>query len=105
MVTSMAPMTNVNDTETENANSAHNISGDTRYRIPRRDTRSTVNITLVSKDFKGATPEIGELLGFRNKNISKNLNFDTFCSKLEICLMKELRNGRTRVHCHEIRIC
>ena len=48
---------------------------------------------MVSKDFKGATLEIGGILGLRNKNVSKKLNFDTFCSKLGIYLPKELKNG------------
>jgi len=65
-VTSTAPMTNVNDTQTINANNAQNTNGDTRRRFPKRDTRSNVNITLVSKDFEGDTPEIGRVVGLRN---------------------------------------
>ena len=46
-----------------------------------------------NRDFAGATPKIGGVLGLRSENVTKKVNYDSFCEKLGIYVMNELKDG------------
>ena len=60
----------------------------------RRTTPQNSNrqVTNTSRDFEGATPSIGGILALRNEIIVKHLNYNYFCEKLGIYIMKEFKN-------------
>ena len=48
---------------------------------------------MSSRDFEGATPKIGGVLGLRSENVTNKVNYDSFCEKLGIYVMNELKEG------------
>ena len=59
----------------------------------RTQNRPSTQQSSTSRDFEGATPKIGGILGFRSENVSKKVNYDAFCEKLAIYVMNELKDG------------
>ena len=55
-----------------------------------------------NKDFEGSTPKIGGFLALCSKNITKKVNCDAFCEKLEIYVMNKLKNGDAIVEVKKI---
>lgn len=46
-----------------------------------------------AKDFTGATPKTGGILALRSENVTKKINYDMFCEKLDTYIMNEFKNG------------
>ena len=59
----------------------------------RTQNRPSTQQSSTSRDFEGATPKIGGILGLRSENVSKKVNYDAFCEKLAIYVMNELKDG------------
>ena len=45
------------------------------------------------RDFAGATPKIGGVLGLRSENVTKKVTYDSFCEKLGIYVMNGFKDG------------
>ena len=58
-----------------------------------RYNRRDVSFSSSTRDFEGATPKIGGVLGLRSENITKKITYDAFLEKLGIYIMTELKNG------------
>ena len=65
-----------------------------RRTTPRNSNRQVPN---TSRDFEGATPSIGGILALRSENIVKKVNYDSFCDKLGVYIMREFKNGENVV--------
>ena len=46
-----------------------------------------------NRDFAGATPKIGGVLGLRSENVTKKISYDLFREKLGTYVMTEFKNG------------
>ena len=52
-----------------------------------------MHLVANQRDYDGATPEIGRVLGLRSKHVTKKVTYDVFLEMLATCLMKEFKNG------------
>ena len=80
----------VSGTENVQPRTAPTPSTDTRNRTQNRYAALQ---STSSRDFEGATPKIGGVMGLRSENVTKKINYDSFCEKLGIYVMNELRDG------------
>ena len=80
----------ISGTENVQPRTAPTPSTDTRNRTQNRYAALQ---STSSRDFEGATPKIGGVLGLRSENVTKKINYDSFCEKLGIYVMNELRDG------------
>ena len=79
----------VSRSDTINTNSGPSPRG----RASRGDGRPNASGSSTQRDFEGSTPEIGGVLGLRSENVSKKINYDKFCKKINTYIMKEFRGG------------
>ena len=77
-------------------NPAQNVPStlNTKRTTPRISNRQVTN---TPRDFEGATPSIGGILALRSENIVKKVNYDSFCEKLGVYIMREFKNGENVV--------
>ena len=62
-----------------------------------RNTRRDIPFASSAKDFEGATPKIGGVLGLRSENVTRKITYDAFLEKLGIYIMTELKGGENIV--------
>ena len=62
-----------------------------------RHNRSDIPLTSSTKDFEGATPKIGGVLGLRSEIVTKKITYDDFLEKLGIYIMTEFTGGKNVV--------
>lgn len=79
-----------NSDQTRVEQTVHNANA-TRH--PRNDFRQSNS----SRNFQGATPKIGGVLGLRSENVTEKVAFDVFCEKVSIYVMTEFKNGENVV--------
>ena len=88
------PLTTPTESGTEDTRSRSATAPNTD---PNRGTRTrnryAVLQSMSSRDFEGATPKIGGVLGLCSENVTKKINYDSFCEKLGIYVMNELKEG------------
>ena len=70
------------------ATGGRNSGGSFRHGNSFRDSGAST-----SKDFVGATPKIGGILGLRTKNVTKKVSYDLFCKKMGTYIMNKFKNG------------
>lgn len=64
----------------------------TRRPTLKVDNRPVNPNPTIPRDYEGATPSIGSILAIRSKNVSKNVDYDVFCKKLQIYITNEFKN-------------
>ena len=52
-----------------------------------------VPFTFSTRDFEGATPKLGRVLGLSSESITKKISYDDFLENLGIHIMTELKGG------------
>ena len=62
-----------------------------------RHNRRDIPFAFSTKDFEGATPRIGGVLGLRSEIVTKQITYDTFLEKFGIYIMTELKGGENIV--------
>mmetsp|Transcript_11443 Transcript_11443/g.16185 ORF Transcript_11443/g.16185 Transcript_11443/m.16185 type:complete len:133 (-) Transcript_11443:2152-2550(-) len=81
-------------TENQNSQTGTNVGNENATRgKPSLPNNHTDPVLSTPRDFKGATPNIGGILALRNKNMTKEGNYDQFCEKLNIYIMNNVKNG------------
>ena len=82
--------------EAENQNPQARGNARNEGRRGGRPVRASNRIGPVSstpRDFEGATPLVGGILGLRSENMIKKVNYDQFCEKLYIYIVNNFKNG------------
>ena len=84
-------LTSEDVTPENDSNTAQRVpsTSNNRRTTPRNSNRQFTN---TSRDFEGATPSIGGILALRSENIVKKMNYDSFCEKIGVYIMKEFKN-------------
>ena len=62
-----------------------------------RYNRRDIPFAFSTKDFEGATPKIGGVLGLRSEYVTKKISYDNFPEKLGIYIMTDLKGGENIV--------
>ena len=66
----------------------------TSNRQPNRVVNRAGNVqSSTPRDYEGATPKIGGILGLRSENMTNKVSYDIFREKLSIYVMNEFKNG------------
>ena len=60
---------------------------------PARVSNRTGPVSSTPRDFEGATPLVGGILGLRSENMIKKVNYDQFCEKLYTYIVNNFKNG------------
>ena len=81
------------DITTDTQISTPNSGGGNRPRPNRTNDRLSAARGSSEKDFAGATPQIGGVLGLRSENVTRKIPFDVFLEKMETYIMNEMRQG------------
>ena len=89
------PVLPTTPSETENQmpqtrSNARNENG--RGDRPARVSNRTGPVLSTPRDFDGATPLIGGILGLWSENMIKKVNYDQFCEKLYIYIINVFKN-------------
>ena len=83
-------LTQPTETSLETARAGMTPEGNTLHTGPSRGNRTPnrfgIQQSTANRDFAGATPKIGGVLGLRSENVTKKVNYDSFCKKIrDLC--------------------